>query len=84
MEKVKLSELKKAIETTREGCTNPISRDALDRIMKSVLVTPPQFLRITKMYDSVMKIKRENGTSIIAETTSIILSNFQEKTQAGF
>lgn len=84
MERIKITELKKAIETARESCPDPISRDALDRIMKSVQVCPPQFLRITKMYDSVMKIKKERKTPTNDETTSIILSNFQEKTVAGF
>lgn len=82
MERVKIHQLKKAIEEARESCPNPISRDALDRIMKSVLVCPPQFLRITKMYDSVMKIKNEGKR--YEEVNSIILSNFQEKTSAGF
>lgn len=80
MERVKLSQLKKAIEETREGCPNPIDRDALDRLMRSILVCPPQFLRITKMYDSVMRIRRQSKPS---DTNLDIIQNFQESTISG-
>lgn len=81
MERVKIHQLKKAIEETRESCPNPIDKDALDRIMKSVLVCPPQFLRITKMYDSVMKIKRESKSP---DAKLSVIQNFQETIAGGF
>jgi len=83
MEKVKIHTLKREIEEARENCTNPVTRDALDRIMKSVQVCPAQFLRITKMYEEVLKIRNSNRQ--MSNFTKLeILENFQEKTAAGF
>jgi hypothetical protein len=81
MERIKLSDLKKAIGETRKECENPIDRDALDRLKRSVLYCPPQFLRITKMYDVVMKIKKQSKQP--SDTKLDILQNFQETTIAG-
>jgi len=58
MEKVKLSDLKKSIEDTKESISNPIQKDRLGILLNAIRVCPPQFLRITKMYEEVKLIKQ--------------------------
>lgn len=82
MERVKIHQLKRAIEETRENCPEPIQKDYLDRLKMSILTCPTEFLRITKMYEEVMKIRRRHEHPLTGGLE--IISNFQEKTIGGF
>jgi hypothetical protein len=60
MEKIKLSDLKKAIEETRLKIKASINREKLDTLSTALRTCPPQFLRIAKMYEEVKRIKQED------------------------
>lgn len=59
MERIKIHALKQSLEETRRLCPDAVNREILDKIENAIRNIPAKYLRITKMYETVMRIKKE-------------------------
>jgi len=57
VERVKISEVKQAIATAKSRVKDSSTIAELDKMQRAIIQTPPQYLRLTKMYETAIKIK---------------------------
>lgn len=58
MERIKVRELREAIAQAKAEVTDPIDKDMLWKLELVVKTSPAEFLRVTKMYESVNRIRK--------------------------